>query len=63
MEKEGGKTKRPKTLRRLWGPNVVSMAVRRRQGRLDPIGAKRGWREAEKRVLWGHMAVVYAGRA
>jgi hypothetical protein len=39
------------------------MAVRRRQGRLDPVGAKRGGREAEKRVLWGHMAAVYAGRA
>jgi hypothetical protein len=39
------------------------MAVRRRQGRLDPVVAKRGGREAEKRVLWGHMAAVYAGRA
>jgi hypothetical protein len=39
------------------------MAVRRRQGRLDPVGAKSGGREAEKRVLWGHMAAVYAGRA
>jgi hypothetical protein len=39
------------------------MAVRRRQGRLDPVGAKRGGREAENRVLWGHMAAVYAGRA
>jgi hypothetical protein len=39
------------------------MAVRRRQGRLDPVGAKRGGREAEKRVLWGHMAAVYTGRA
>jgi hypothetical protein len=39
------------------------MAVRRRQGRLDPVGSKRGGREAEKGVLWGHMAAVYAGRA
>jgi hypothetical protein len=39
------------------------MAVRRHQGRLDPVGAKRGGREAEKRVLWGHMAAIYARRA
>lgn len=31
-------------------------------GHLDPVGAKGARREAEKRVLWGHNAAVYAGR-
>jgi hypothetical protein len=34
-------------------------AERRQHGRTTPPGG----REAEKRVLWGHMAAVYAGRA
>jgi hypothetical protein len=39
----------------------VGIAVRRRQSRLDPVGARSGGREAEKRGPWGRVAAVCVG--